>query len=275
MIALLVPAALHGQSTEDRLREQLVHQPLYLRGFWMGFALEFDATGKPMGRDLPQPGPLTLSGIDVSDISIHGKKLMLEAQRVALVAGKDGRLERRGLLSTTLMFGTMQKEYRAKEIVKIVVHADATGSFDAALKAIFANGLADLALSVPPYWRCYASGYFRDGAGGADAQQAVSGCLDRADGLDPSTGDDSAPDILTEPQVHTTREAAELHVAGEAEVHLVVRPDATPTGFQIVRPIGAGLDEFILQALSECRFKPAKRNGTAVASGLAFSMQYQ
>jgi TonB family protein len=228
-----------------------------------------------MGRDLPQPGPLTLSGIDVSDISVKGKTLVLEAQRVALVAGKDGRLERRGLLSTTLMYGTMQKEYRTKEMVKITIHADATGSFDAPLKAIFANGLADLAPSVPSYWRCYASGYFQEGVGSGDAQRVVADCVDQLGKLNPTSTEDSAPDMLTQPQPQGTREAAELGVAGESEVHIVVRPGGNPTDFQIVRAVGAGLDEATLQALSECRFKPATRNGVAVASGLAFSLRYQ
>jgi TonB family protein len=269
-----MPLAIHAQTNADSLRERLLHQPLYLRGFWTGFLLEFDASGQPMGRELAMPGPLTLSGIDVSNVSVQGKKLVLEAQRVALVAGADGRLERRGLLSTTLMFGTMQKKYRAKEMVKIVVQADDAGNFDAPLRAIFANGLAQLAHSAPPYWRCYASGYFEQTTGG-DPQRTVEDCAERSGAFNAATDEDSAPDMLTEPSVHGTREAAELNVSGESRVHFVVRPSGTPTDFQVVRAVGAGLDEATLQAVSECRFKPAMRDGIAIAAGLDFSMQYK
>ncbi len=45
--------------------------------------------------------PLTLSGVDVTDIAINGKKLELRGDRVALVADANGRLQRQIPSDTT------------------------------------------------------------------------------------------------------------------------------------------------------------------------------
>ena len=257
------------------LREQLVNQPLYLRGFWMGYNLDFDPAGQPLGKpgDRPLPGPLTLSGIEVKDVSIKGSKLILHAERVALVANADGVLERRSLLSTTHMFGTMQKEYRSKDMVKITILAAPNGSFDAPLHALFANGLADLAPSVPPAWRCYAKAYFAADPAAKSPASSLAACVEQT--IYTSSRPETPPTLVTQPQAHGTREAAELKVSGESEVSIRIDAQGTPINFQIVRPLGAGLDEDLLGALSRCRFAPATRGGLPVQAGLDFSMQYQ
>ncbi len=265
-----------AQSSEVQLQKRLLHQPLYLRGFWMGYSLDFDASGRPVGKpsDLPRPGPLTLSGIDVHDVAVKGTKLVLHAERVALVGNSQGTLERRSLVSTTLMFGTFQKQYRSKEMVKITLEADATGSFDGPLQAVFANGLAELASSVPGAWRCYAKTYFVADPPDARAADAVDACVEQTAGGN-SPAADAPPRVLTQPRLHGTREAAELQVSGVSEVYVWVDAHGTPSNFQVVKPLGAGLDEDTLQALSQCDFAPATRGGTPVAAGLHFSMQFQ
>ena len=284
VLFLLLPCGnLHAQpaptpASELSLQESILHRPLYLRGFWMGYTLDFDASGQPIGRakDRPQPGPFTLSGIEVHDLAIKGAKLVLHAERIALVADLDGSLKRRTMLSTTLMLGTMQKQYRAKEMVKITVQADAGGSFDAPLHAIFANSLDDLALSAPPAWRCYAGIYLTRNPAAQPTVQRVNYCVESAAKAEaPDMQADATPTMLTQPEPRGTREASELGISGETEVFLLVDAHGIPRDFQIIRPLGGGLDEDTLQALSQCRFAPATRDGVPVSSGLLFSMQYR
>jgi hypothetical protein len=265
-----------AQSAEVQLQEKLLHQPLYLRGFWMGYSLDFDASGTPIGKpsDLPRRGPLTLSGIEVLDVSVKGTKLVLHAERVALVADARGVLERRPLLSTTLMFGTMKKQYRAKEMIKISIQADREGSFDAPLRAVFANGLGELAASTPTSWRCYAAAYFVVDPSGRPPADSLRACIQESI-YSSSRDDDTPPAIATQPRPHGTREAAELQVSGETSVAIRIDARGTPIGYQIVRPLGAGLDEDTLQALSECHYLPATRGGVPVTGGFDFSMQYR
>ena len=44
--------------------------------------------------------------------------------------------------------------------MKITIQPDGAGGFDGGLKAVFAEGLEELAGSVPEPWRCYAQSYF-------------------------------------------------------------------------------------------------------------------
>jgi TonB family protein len=265
-----------SMTTESQLQQRLVHQPLYLRGFWMGYVLDFDSAGQPLGKggDRPEPGPLTLSGIEVDDVAVKGRKLIIHAERIALVADAQGMLQRRALLNTTLMFGTFQKEYRSREMVKISVETGPNGSFDVPLHAIFANGLGELASSAPPAWRCYADAYFAGAPADKEPADMVKECVDETTHASPVRAD-TAPSMLTQPQPRGTRQAAELHVSGESAVYILIDAHGLPSDFQIVRPVGAGLDEDTLQALSQCRYAPATRNNVPVAAGIHFTMQYR
>jgi TonB family protein len=72
-----------------------------------------------------------------------------------------------------------------------------------------------------------------------------------------------------------TREASELGAAGISQVHFVVGPHGVPLRFQVVRAVGAGLDEATLQTVSESRFKPAMKDGVAVAADSDLSVTYE
>jgi hypothetical protein len=267
--------AMKAQQNEAQLRERLVRQPLYLRGFWMGRELEFDGAGHLMGdprKDGNVEGPVTLSGVDVTGVSVKGAVLTVHGERVALVADARGRLGRTGLFSTTSLVGTMlHRRYKGKEEVKIIVRADQAGSFDPALKAVFANGLVELATSMPPYWSCYAQGYFAKDVPDVEAERIVNDCVQRDT---PSDGADSSPEMTHAVQPQGTREAAELGVSGESRVHIVVTGRGVPTRFQVVRAVGAGLDESTLQALAQSTFAPATKDGVPVAAGLKFGIDY-
>jgi len=164
---ILIGAIAHGamsqataQSSEDELRGRLVEKQLYLRGFWMSDKLEFDGSGTLKSKS--DVGPFTLCGIDVLRVEVAGKEIKIEGRRVGLVADSDGRLERKPIRSTTYIWPSLRRDptYKADEVISIKIHADTSGDFDKALRAIFVDGLGELVSVVPPYWRCYAHGYF-------------------------------------------------------------------------------------------------------------------
>ena len=75
------------------------------------------------------------------------------------------------------MFGTFQKKFVAAEEMSLTIHADGDGRFEKALQAIFANGLPELADSVPIYWKCYAQGYFVDDTTSGEPDRVVERCV--------------------------------------------------------------------------------------------------
>lgn len=272
---LLSPAGLLAQVDLGPLKAALIGQPLYLRGLWMADKLEFDGDGKPIGES--RPGSLTLSGIDVVGVSTHGKDLVLKGDRVALLLGPEDKLERHKIENVTLMFGTFQKKYIAHEEMSLIVHPDPSGSFEKALKAIFANGLDELASSAPIYWRCYAKGYFRRNVEPGQAQSLVQNCvraLSPAQTRDDSSADDTPVRVLEPVPPQYTPVAAAFGLAGTSEVHVTVTSNGAPVGFQVVHAIGGGLDEQSLAAIYQYKFQPASRNGKPVSADIDLTIQY-
>ncbi len=262
---------------DDGKWQSLIGKALYLRGFWCSDDLTFDKEGKPIGN--PQVGPVTLSGFDITSAAVNGHTLVLHGVRVTLVAksGKASGLERARLLSTThIMFSLRAKnnrDYKSTENVSIKVEADANGHFDAAMSQIFVEGLPELAKVVPVYWQCYARAYFIPAQPSETAEKDIDQCVVSPSTLgeeeDKPDRESSTPPVLLHPSSPNVPPfAAELGVYGTVVVHVRVRADGTPVGIQIVRALGAGVDEAIMQAVSQDRFQPAMRAGVAVDANM-------
>jgi len=280
--ALVVPCLLFVRPTTGQTVEPqtMVGKPLYLRGLWASDKLEFDSEGQLVGD--AKVGPLTLSGIDVQHANVDGKQLFIRGQRVALIADSEGRLQRQVIVSRTHIFGSLRrgdaKNFKANEEINITVHADGSGSFEVALRAIFADGLADLSKTVPKYWRCYADGYFAKSLAPDAAKSTVEACV-REHSLAPWTeatgrGNFVGPKLVETTPPPFTREAAELGVSGVSRVHFTVSKHGIAVGFQVVQAVGAGLDEATLTAVSQYHFQPATSDGVAVNADSDFSMNY-
>lgn len=283
-LSLLLISAAHivpAQNAATDLHAKLIGRPLYLRDAWQEDTLDFDAHGRPTTE--AHRGPVTLSGVDVTSLKLHGSTLEIRGRRVALIARDPGKpLARETAIgSTTTIVPALlpsNRHYHAPEEVRFTVHAGPQGSFTAALDTIFADGLAHLAKSVPPFWRCYAASYFVDGAISPTAADDVEHCAeaqttaahppnDAAPGLTPAS-------ILQRVDPHYTNAAAQLRLSGISRVYLTVQPDGTRANFQVIHPLGAGLDEETLQASARSTFRPATQNGQPVAAGLFFEIQY-
>ena len=279
LLALLIVGQRHvvAQDAAKDIQARLIGHPLYLRGLWTADKLAFDADGQPIGES--RHGSLTLSGIDVRSVSVHGNLLTVHGERVALVASSDNRLERHKIENVTLMFATFQKKFVAHEDISLTVQADAKGSFEAALKTIFADGLAELATSVPVYWKCYAEGYFARSLPGPDAEKTVSACVEaRSFAAVNSAGsgeDFTELKVLSTVPPQFTPVAAALRVGGVSQVNVTVTERGEPLGFQIIHAIGAGLDEQSLAAVYQYKFQPATKSGKAIRSNFTLTINYQ
>ena len=255
----------------------------------MADELEFDGTGVLRGRS--DVGPMTLSGVDVTGVQLQDKALAIHGVRVALVARTDGvpGMKRKRIHFVTNMAFSLRRgdkrKYVAEEEVRLLLHPDRSGSYEAALHRVFLDGFAELAAAVPAYWQCYARSYLASNLGSdsasalgsampaAEAEKAVERCVDTSDDgtVHVQGGNDgrtSSPELLSPLQLPPLYRAQDLGVQGEIVVHVYVRADGTPVGLQMVRAVGGGADEAILQALSQVRFQPAMRDGKPVPAGM-------
>ena len=172
-----------------------------------------------------------------------------------------------------------KRDYHANEEITILVHPDSSGSFDPALSKIFAVGLADLANSVPLYWQCYAMSYFKPAVVSDDAEETVERCVTISSNGDvPSALNTGAtgtsPELLSPLVPQFPQRDADLGVSGKSVIHVRVQEDGTPVGLQIVRALGGGVDEALLQAISHARFRPGTRAGVPVPPNMDLSFQF-
>ena len=75
----------------------------------------------------------------------------------------------------------------------------------------------------------------------------------------------TAPRILSKVEPQYSEEARKGKVEGSISINLVVDASGTPTQIAILRPLGMGLDEQAIKAVSQWKFAPGQKNGVAVA----------
>ncbi|WP_158615305.1 energy transducer TonB [Acidipila sp. EB88] len=269
-----------AQAPPHDWNRQLVGQPLYLRGFWLTDQLQFDSAGNALNK--PTLGPVTLSGIDVTGTELKSGKLVIHGNRVGLVQNSDAQpgLHRQALSTVTQIMFSMRRSnnrnYSAPEVIALTIQPDAAGTFDQAIAHIFVNGLTDLAAVVPVYWQCYAESYFKPATIAPDAEDKVKQCVvtdavtatNTKDAAAASEVGSEAPQSLDSAPLHLELSSQQAIAHGTATIHLRIREDGTPVGLQVVRAVGAGIDESLMQALAQTRYKPATRDGEAVPYNL-------
>jgi TonB family protein len=94
-------------------------------------------------------------------------------------------------------------------------------------------------------------------------------------GLEHVDGTDSAPKLIYSIAPAFTEEARAAKFSGNVQVYLVVDESGLPTRVRVVRPIGMGLDEKAVEAVSQYKFKPAMKNGKPVAVGVYIDVNFQ
>jgi TonB family protein len=247
----LPAASAIAQPNRSVLEARLIHKPLYLRGFWKEDTLHFEPDGRFVGEH--PTVSFTLAGMDATGIAIDKDTLTITGYRVALEFLPAG--------STRILLG---------EVLTVIVNAPSNGDYGPALDTIFADGLPALASSLPEFWQPYMQKTFLWDATGKAAPAKPPATTPPP----PPTGDDAprqvggniiAPVPAKHPEVKYTDMARSLQYSGSVLLHVVVRKDGTVGDIHVARPVGLGLDEAAMAAVSHYTYKPAKENGAPVA----------
>jgi len=75
----------------------------------------------------------------------------------------------------------------------------------------------------------------------------------------------SAPGMTSHAEPEYSEEARKNKLQGSIQVSLVVDATGAPTQIAILHPLGMGLDEKAIEAISQWKFTPGKKNGSPVA----------
>src|SRR5262245_48987219 len=74
----------------------------------------------------------------------------------------------------------------------------------------------------------------------------------------------SAPKLLKKEEPTYTEQAKSNRIEGFVILQIVVSPNGRATKIEVLSPLGYGLDENAIEAISKWKFSPGMKHGTAV-----------
>lgn len=83
------------------------------------------------------------------------------------------------------------------------------------------------------------------------------------------------PGLLREVKPDYTEQARRMGLEGEVLLEIVVGPDGGVSSIQVLRRLGAGLDERAVEAVRQWRFTPALRHGDPVAVMVEVAVEFK
>jgi TonB family protein len=86
---------------------------------------------------------------------------------------------------------------------------------------------------------------------------------------------ETPPRAIYSPDVEYTDQARDAKLEGVCVVRLMIGVDGKPTSVAVMKKIGMGMDEKVVETLKTWRFEPARRNGKPVPARLDMSMQFK
>jgi TonB family protein len=78
-------------------------------------------------------------------------------------------------------------------------------------------------------------------------------------------GDVSAPSLISKVEPKYSEQARDAKYSGSVILSIVVDSEGVPRDIKVVRPLGLGLDQAAIDAVSQWRFKPGMKGGKPVA----------
>lgn len=262
LFCLFVPtfaAVANAQTTEADIKTRLMNKPLYLRGYWSDDNLRFDPTGHLTTHS--DTASFTVSGFELGNIILKKDKLLLEGRRVGLEFSQDQ--------SARIPLNVGKPKEQKDERIRIEIAAPHNRDYTEALDAIFADGLAQLAPTLPDSWQRYARQHFYDGHTSEPENQSFDVKPRRVG------GNVTPPRVLHHVDPKFPLAARRMKYTGSCTINLWVGTDGLPTHLSIVRPCGLGLDERGLEAIQQYTFAPSTQDSQPVTVELNIEVNFQ
>lgn len=292
--ALLI-ACCTTSSAEDLsqgLNHTYVGKVFLIRNFWQGTTLNFDAAGQITGQ--AAIGFWTTDGfIEIRKIKLEKNELRLECKRLMVLSSSNG-----------LNYHDSPRRIHKREIVVSFGGEPPTIELiGAALAKVFVSNQADFFTSLPDYWRkCFdntgnpANGVLSkcrlaprildvlgtpgeptSSASGSNGEpkMTAAGAGNSVIAAVKVGGGVSAPKPIYLPDPEFSEEARAAGFQGVCVLGVEVDRAGNPQQIRIVRPLGYGLDEKAVEAVSHWKFNPAQKDGEPVAVIINIEVQFR
>ncbi len=143
----------------------------------------------------------------------------------------------------------------------------AVRAFDSHLTAAFTIGNSDaMALRIGPAPAGGAIGFVGGARGGQPTVQLPSApIVPLAAGVYRPGGDVSNPIPISRPEPEYSEEARKAKWGGTVLLSLVIDQNGKPQDIHVIKPLGLGLDEKAIEAVTQWSFKPGMKSGVPVS----------
>jgi len=270
-ILLAAPLARAGDNVEDQLKADYADKVLTLRHFYTGNRLHFRSDGELTG--FAPIGPWTLDGqISVKSIKVHGRAVQIRGRRVCLVFDLKDKPARDVLVflaeSKAKDRDKLEAPFRANEVEIEIEFASEKPDLDqviAAMNAIFLKSGESMRDFVPDFWQDYldqAEGQPKRVRHSSDPVYAVK------------RGEISPPRVTYQPNPEFSEDARRAKYQGTTVLSLVIDESGSARDIEIVNPLGLGLDEKAVEAVSTWKFEPGKKDGKPVSVRVAVETDF-
>lgn len=230
-----------GQAVEARLMGKVVR----LRHVLKDNSVKYDEAGNParMGK----PGDWTLHGyFEVTTAEVRNGILWIRGNRVALSFREWERQK-------------MPQYVRTSEQleIQIVLKKNGTVNLEEELSKAFLNATDEIPDNLPIHWHRFL----------CKQKQITKGCstMIYTAGIRQSEGEVKDPTLTRQKQPSFTRLASQNKLEGVVELLILVSEHGRVLSFEVIRPLGLGLEEKAIEAVKEWEFQPATRNGAPTA----------
>jgi TonB family protein len=260
-LALLpVRSAWADRSVAEQTKFDYLDKILTLRRFYSGDRLKFQSDGTLQGN--APIGAWTIDGqLEVEDVQLHGARLLIKGRRIHRIFDAQHNLQDE--LSRVGNSHDKQSKDREKALrhlkveIEIELPSDKPEQKDvsSAMHAVFVTSSESMLDVVPSYWHAYFAK--QEGKPAAPVKEPLYTFKPRS-GMSP-------PHAIYQPDPEYSEEARKGKYQGTDVLSLIVDSSGAPTDLQIVKPLGLGLDEKAIEAVSAWKFDPAQKDGKPVS----------
>ncbi len=271
----LLPArsAWADRGLEGQLKFDYLDKVLTLRHFYSGDHLKFRSDGTLEGN--ASIGIWALDGqIEVEDVRVHGERLEIKGRRIHRTFDSQGNLRDELALvenGRDKWQKDLEKQLRRLRVeIEIELPNDAPSQKDisSAIDGVFLSKSEFLSDMVPTYWQSYLAKQEGKPQNTPEPKSDTVLAVKRGAGITP-------PRKRSDPDPEYSDAARKAKYQGTAVIRVVVDPSGTPKDLQIVRPLGLGLDEKAIAAVSKWKFEPAKKDGEPVAVAIMIEINFR
>ena len=258
---------------ENQLKFVYVDNVMTLRHFYSGEHLRFHSDGTLKG-DAPV-GPWTLDGkIAVTEIHLRGDLLLIKGRRIHQIF--DAKDKPHDQLMTIDRYSGKDRDALEEALNNLVAEIEIElpgekpdhDQVVSAVDKVFLTPGESMVDIVPSYWRAY----FAKLEGKPSSTQELK--KEPVYFIKPGGGV-SAPIRTYTPEPEYSLEARKAKFQGTGVLYLVIDSSGSTRDLQIVRPLGMGLDEKAVEAVSTWKFDAAKKDGKPVAVGVDVEVSFR